>query len=105
MPVAHKEGKFSIPSYLIDEIKSKNLIVFQYTDHEKKLANLKFPHNPNGSILDIAGITNSNGKILAMMPHPERAFYHYHQPNWQNMKSSAYADGHKIFMNAKKYFS
>ena len=105
LPVAHQEGKFSIPSYLIDEIKSKNLIAFQYTDHEKKLANLKFPHNPNGSILDIAGITNSNGKILAMMPHPERAFYHYHQPNWQNMKSSTYADGHKIFMNAKKYFS
>ncbi len=105
LPVAHQEGKFSIPLNLINEFKSKNLIAFQYIDKEKNLANLNFPDNPNGSILDIAGITNDDGKILAMMPHPERAFYHYHQPNWQNTRITKYADGYKIFLNAKKYFN
>ena len=105
LPVAHQEGKFSIPLNLIDKFKSKNLIAFQYIDKKKNLANLNFPDNPNGSVLDIAGITNENGKILAMMPHPERAFYHYHQPNWQNIKNKKYADGYKIFINAKNYFN
>jgi len=43
--------------------------------------------------------------ILAMMPHPERAFYHYHIPNWQNNTSKRFGDGYKIFMNAKKFFA
>ena len=40
-----------------------------------------------------------------MMPHPERAFYFYHQPNWQELKKlNEYADGYKIFKNARNYF-
>ena len=105
LPVAHQEGKFVIPSNIIDEIQTKKLICLQYTKSESKLANLKFPYNPNGSIMDIAGITNKNGKVLAMMPHPERALYHYHQPDWQNQNNNKYADGYKIFKNAKKYFT
>ena len=66
------------------------------------LAYLEF--NPNGSIDDIAALTNRNGNVLALMHHPERAFYHYHIPNWQNNPSKKYADGYKIFFNAKKYF-
>jgi phosphoribosylformylglycinamidine (FGAM) synthase-like amidotransferase family enzyme len=40
-----------------------------------------------------------------MMPHPERAYYFTHEPNWQDKKNlSKYADGYKIFKNARKYF-
>jgi len=39
-----------------------------------------------------------------MMPHPERALYHYHEPDWQNKTKKKYADGYNIFYNAKKYF-
>ena len=39
-----------------------------------------------------------------MMPHPERALYYYHEPEWQNKKNRKFADGFKIFNNAKKYF-
>ena len=69
------------------------------------LAMKKFPFNPNGSDLDIAALTNKKGNILAMMPHPERAYYFFHKPDWQNkaMKSE-YADGYKIFKNASEYF-
>ena len=42
----------------------------------------QYPHNPNGSIEDIAAITNSKGNVLAMMPHPERALYFFQKPDW-----------------------
>ena len=105
LPIAHQEGKFIIPKDVINEIKNKNLISMQYANDNGKLANIKFPSNPNGSVLDIAGLISKDGKVLAMMPHPERAFYFYHQPNWQELnKKNEYADGYKIFRNARNYF-
>ena len=57
---------------------------------------------------DIAAITNTNGNVLAMMPHPERAFYMLHEPDWitknKEIKNKLYADGYKIFKNAYNYF-
>ena len=104
LPVAHQEGQFMIPINLLKSIKANKLIGLQYIDDDRKLAKGKFPFNPNGSKDDIAALTNQNGKVLAMMPHPERALYHYHIPNWQNNTSKKFGDGHKIFMNAKNYF-
>ena len=105
LPVAHQEGQFMIPRNLLKNIKTKNLIGLQYMESNKKLAKGKFPFNPNGSKYDIAALTNQNGNVLAMMPHPERAFYYYQIPNWQNNSSKKFADGYKIFMNAKKFFA
>ncbi len=105
LPVAHQEGQFMIPLNVLKIIKDKNLIGLQYIDQDKKLAKGKFPFNPNGSQDDIAALTNQNGNILAMMPHPERALYHYNVPNWQNDISKKFGDGYKLFMNAKKYFA
>ena len=105
LPIAHQEGKFIIPTDVVNEIKKNNLISMQYANDNGKLANIKFPHNPNGSELDIAGLISKDGKVLAMMPHPERAFYYYHQPNWQELnKNIEHADGYKIFRNARNYF-
>ena len=84
------------PDY--SEIKPKD------TNTSIKLSNLQL-HIPNGSDLDIAALTNAKGNVLAMMPHPERAYYFTHEPNWQDKKNlSKYADGYKIFKNARKYF-
>ena len=105
LPVAHQEGQFMIPKNILKSIKAKNLIGLQYIDYDNKLAKGKFPFNPNGSKDDIAALTNQNGNVLAIMPHPERAFYHYHVPDWQNNSSKKFGDGHKIFMNAKKFFA
>ena len=104
LPVAHQEGQFMIPLNVLKSIKNQNLIGLQYIDQKKQLAKSKFPFNPNGSQDDIAALTNNNGNVLAIMPHPERALYHYHVPNWQNIISKKFGDGYKIFMNAKKYF-
>ena len=67
--IAHNEGNyFTNPSHL-QKLKNENLIAFKYCDH-KGVINQK--SNPNGSILNIAGIFNSKKNILGMMPHPER---------------------------------
>ena len=104
LPVAHQEGQFMIPTNILKIIKDQNLIGLQYINNKNQLAQGKFPFNPNGSQDDIAALTNKNGNVLALMPHPERAFYHYHVPNWQDNISNKFADGYKIFLNAKKYF-
>ena len=47
---------------------------------------LDLPKNPNGSIDDIAGICDETGKILGIMPHPERAIFFTQMPNWPTQK-------------------
>ena len=89
--------------------KSKNSTLGYRKESFRKLNIVRvptfIPFNPNGSKDDIAALTNENGNVLAMMPHPERALYYYHVPNWQNKTSKKFGDGYKIFMNAKKFFS
>ena len=64
MPIAHAEG-----NYYANDL-SKVRIAFQYSDENGKITE---DANPNGSLLNIAGISNENGNVLGMMPHPERA--------------------------------
>jgi len=61
MPIAHKQGNYIANQKTINKLVDQNRIVFKYKN------------NPNGSIIDIAGIVNDKGNILGMMPHPERA--------------------------------
>ncbi len=71
IPVAHGEGRFVIPDALLHEIKIQGLNVFQYCDADGRIDE-HFPVNPNGSVDNIAAISNKNGNVMAMMPHPER---------------------------------
>ena len=95
-------------------LNKEKLIACKYVNNYGLLANKKYPDNPASSIDDIAAITNSKGNVLAMMPHPERALYYYHKPDWLNLqkrinkikskKTNLYIDGYKIFKNAYYYF-
>ncbi len=71
LPVAHAEGRFVIPPALLEEITMQGLNVFQYCDATGEI-NEHFPVNPNGSVNNIAAVSNKQGNVLAMMPHPER---------------------------------
>lgn len=62
IPIAHGEGNYYCDDETLAELKANHQIVFTYAGE-----------NPNGSRADIAGITNRNGNVLGMMPHPERA--------------------------------
>lgn len=71
IPVAHGEGRFVIPPALLAEMQENGMNVFQYCDEQGKIID-EFPINPNGSINNIAAISNKAGNVMAMMPHPER---------------------------------
>lgn len=69
IPIAHAEGNFFLKNSEISKVKKNNQIIFQYSDAE---GNINQSSNPNGSIMNIAGITNEKGNVLGLMPHPER---------------------------------
>ena len=62
IPIAHGEGNYFCDEATLAELKKNNQILFTYQGA-----------NPNGSLENIAGITNQQGNVLGMMPHPERA--------------------------------
>jgi len=71
VPVAHGEGRFVMTDVLLQEIEMQGLHVFQYCDANGSIID-SFPVNPNGSMRNIAAISNKVGNVMAMMPHPER---------------------------------
>lgn len=72
---AHGEGQISFKStsQKVDagNLQAKNLVSIRYVDNYKK-PTTRYPANPNGSLLGITGIRTPDGRVLAMMPHPER---------------------------------
>ncbi|MDC1068540.1 phosphoribosylformylglycinamidine synthase subunit PurQ [Candidatus Kapabacteria bacterium] len=69
IPIAHGDGNFFADDDTIKSLQDNNQIVFQYCDEN---GNVNDQSNPNGSLLNIAGITNKSNNVLGMMPHPER---------------------------------
>ncbi len=113
LPIAHGEGRFFINDPALDKLIANGAIALRYINDDGEYANLEFPHNPNGSIYDVAGLSDKSGKILALMPHPERAIFFNQQDNWawekEKCKRSGvnmrrYGDGMQIFENALQYF-
>jgi len=82
LPVAHGEGRFFCSEKTMEELEKKDQIVFRYCQENGSSAKEKYPHNPNGSISDIAGICDSSGRIMGMMPHPERALFTVSAPDF-----------------------
>ncbi len=76
-PIAHAEGRFVFRDE--DMAGASELAVLRYCTPEGEEA-AGWPHNPNGSALAAAGVMNTRGNILAMMPHPERALHLFHVP-------------------------
>lgn len=71
VPVAHGEGRFVMTKALMHEIEHQGLHVFQYCDEQGNIVD-HFPINPNGSMRNIAALSNKAGNVMAIMPHPER---------------------------------
>ncbi|WP_133138596.1 phosphoribosylformylglycinamidine synthase I [Legionella genomosp. 1] len=71
LPVAHAEGRFIMPESLLQYLQENGLCLFRYCDEQGQIID-NFPINPNGSLHNIAAISNEAGNVMAMMPHPER---------------------------------
>ena len=86
--VNHGEGKFFAPDTTIRKIENRNLVVFRYINENGKQTQ-DYPQNPNGSLNAIAGVTDPSGRILGLMPHPEKFVDITQHPNWRRLSKSA----------------
>jgi len=101
IPVAHGEGRFiTKDKSLIKKLEKNKQIIFQYCNSKGKIEN-KYPTNPNGAVNNIAAISNKEGNVMAIMPHPERASYNWQIPN--SIKNNEKTNAIKIFESMKKY--
>ena len=102
MQVAHGEGKFFTNPATLQEIENRGQVVFRYAGTDGRPTVL-YPANPNGSLNAIAGICDSTGRIMGMMPHPERYVERTQHPNWRRMPADTVPHGLAIFKNAVDY--
>jgi len=129
LPIAHGEGKVvTKDQQTLEKLKADGFIAFKYVDENGNEGG--YPVNPNGSFESIAGLTDSTGRVLGLMPHPERHVRFTQHPRWTRLlarsrpplgeaesqgrtrmtsdearaTSHGYdADGMTIFTNAVKY--
>jgi len=87
MPIAHSQGNYFLNEDQIKEIRDNEQIIFKYSS---KNGDISTENNPNGSVDNIAGVTNKDKNVLGLMPHPERAIDEFTS-----------CDGIKFFENLK----
>jgi phosphoribosylformylglycinamidine synthase len=107
-PIAHGEGHYIISANEHKKMEKNKQIAFVYTNGEIcHFQNIE--KNPNGSDYDIAGVLDYNGRVLGLMPHPERAMFSHQSPMSQIDKRKGNKQregpGLQIFKNAINYFN
>lgn len=103
MAVNHGEGKFYAEETTIKIVESQNLVTFRYVDESGNPIQ-KYPANPNGSMNAIAGVTDPTGRILGIMPHPEKFVDLTQHPNWRRSQyQNVTPHGSVIFENMIKF--
>jgi len=104
VPVAHGEGNFRVrKDWILDGLHQSGQVVLRYVDPEGNPA-ADFPHNPNGSQGGVAGLCDPSGRVLGLMPHPERHIVGTQHPRWTREGLKAEGDGLQLFRNAVEYF-
>ncbi|MDA7981166.1 MAG: phosphoribosylformylglycinamidine synthase subunit PurQ [Alphaproteobacteria bacterium] len=94
LPVAHGEGRFIAASETWNNLTDNGQIALQYAlPRADKLAEGEYPHNPNGSPRDAAALLDATGRVLAMMPHPERAALFRQRHDWTTVAAGLKRDG------------
>lgn len=113
LPIRHGEGKFYAENSVMQRLAHDKQIVLRYALPDGTPAQGKFPHNPNGSLSDIAGICDATGRVFGLMPHPESFIHPANHPQYTRTRQLAKrgsaklpntADGLLMFHNAVKYF-
>ncbi|MFO0966906.1 MAG: phosphoribosylformylglycinamidine synthase I [Gemmataceae bacterium] len=103
LPVAHGEGNFRVRrEWILKGLEQAGQIVLRYVDEAGSPGG--FPINPNGSQGDVAGICDATGRVLGLMPHPERHVQPTQHPQWTRRGLAAEGDGLRLFRNAVEYF-
>ncbi len=102
LPVAHAEGKFvTADPKLLCDLDAAGQVVLRYCTEDG--GEPGYPHNPNGSADQIAAICDPTGRVLGLMPHPERYVRPQHHPRWTRRPEEASPHGLRLVHNAVKY--
>jgi phosphoribosylformylglycinamidine synthase len=114
LPVRHGEGKFVAADDILQTLVQNHQIVVRYARNDGGPAQGAFPDNPNGSMLDIAGICDPSGRIFGLMPHPEAFNQWSNHPDWSRHKEQvkrglappmdSVTPGIQMLKNAVEYF-
>ena len=109
VPIRHAEGRFYASGDDLAKLEDEGTIAMRYTREDGAPARGKFPANPNGSELDVAGICDSSGRIFGLMPHPEAFVSPLQEPDWQlkerNGEMEEEGSGLKIFKNVVEFLA
>lgn len=112
LPIAHGEGNFFTDKKTLMSLNKEKMVALAYIKGEICRYQM-LEANPNGSLENIAGITDKSGRLLGLMPHPERALSFTNLPHWTYMKEKYMREkkaipekgpGLAIFENAVRYF-
>ena len=112
LPIAHAEGRVAVrEAGLIDRWREAGQLALQYASSRSTGAapgtdcGSRFPANPNGSVANLAGLSDASGRVLGLMPHPERFIDATQHPQWTRRRLSGDGDGLRLFRNAVEYFA
>ncbi len=102
LPVAHGEGRVVAASdQEMNRLAELGCVAMQYTSSNGGA--VAYPDNPNGSMMDVAGLCDRSGRVFGLMPHPERFIHETQHPEWTS-RDRAHADGRAIFESAVDHF-
>jgi len=104
LPVAHGEGKFVVKEdAILEKMRKGDQIALRYTACDG--GQVVYPWNPNGALDNIAGVCDPSGRVLGLMPHPERFLVREQHPRWTRENLPEEGAGLAVFKNAVAYFS
>jgi len=104
LPVAHGEGRLVVREpWILQGLQQSGQIVLRFVAADGGAP--KYPENPNGSEDDVAGLCDVSGRVLGLMPHPERHVLPTQHPRWTRQGLAAEGDGLRLFRNAVQYFA
>ncbi len=108
LPVAHAEGRVvACHPQDIAQLTGQRQVALRYVSlgSSGNQVARSFPCNPNGSIEGLAGISDASGRVLGLMPHPERHVLRTQHPRWTRESGDDVGDGLRLFQNAVQFFS
>jgi phosphoribosylformylglycinamidine synthase len=105
LPIAHAEGQFvGRDGAMLDRLERAGQLVLRYCEGLAACGLAPAPYNPNGAARDVAGMCDATGRVLGLMPHPERFIDRTHHPGWTRMPPFNEGDGLQLFRNAVEHF-
>jgi len=103
LPVAHGEGNLiAREPWILKGLDQAGQVVLKYVDADGNPGS--YPVNPNGSQLDVAGLCDASGRVLGLMPHPERHVLPTQHPRWTREGLKPEGEGLRLFRNAVEFF-